>query len=187
MTDEPQHLFWDSCVFIRYLTGQPPEGLSDIEQYLDDAVHGKARIYVSTVAFTEIKPQFLRRRDYGDINDFFRDFEGAFSLISPTPDIFSWAGALRDPMYHHATKKPRVVGTPDAIHLMTCIYARDVLGLKDIIFQTFDDGKGKNWEGKCVPLLSFHEWTSGLENNKLVQAVVKLPRQKPIHPEPRLT
>lgn len=121
MTDEPQHLFWDSCVFIRYLTGMPPEGVTDIEQHLNDAAAGKVKIHLSTVAFTEIKPQFLRQNDYGDINDFFRDFEGAFSPISPTPDILPWAGALRDPQYHHVTKKPRVVGTPDAIHLMTSL------------------------------------------------------------------
>lgn len=69
---------------------------------------------------------------------------------------------------------------------MTCVFARDVLGLEDIVFHTFDDGKGKNWEGKCVPLLSFDEWTGGLEDNELVQAVLKLPRQKPTHPEPNL-
>lgn len=186
MTTEPQHLFWDSCVFIRYLTGEPAEGVADIEQYLSDAVDGKVTINFSTIAFTEIKPQFLRKKQYGDINDFLADFEGAFSPISPSPDILARAGALRDPYYQHAVKDPRVVGTPDAIHLMTCVHARDVLGLDGIVFHTFDDGKGRNWEGKCVSLLSFQDWTTGLENNELVQSVVRLPRQKPCHPEPLL-
>jgi hypothetical protein len=43
-------------------------------------------------------------------------------------------------------KKPfeskRVVGTPDAIHLMSCVYARDVMKVSDVTFHSTDEGRG---------------------------------------------
>ena len=85
-----------------------------------------------------------------------------------------------------STKKPskRVVGTPDAIHLTTCLHIRDVLGLSDIVFHTFDDGKGKTWEGKCLPLLSFETWFPAGNRTSYVENVCGLSRTLPNHPQP---
>jgi hypothetical protein len=77
----------------------------------------------------------------------------------------------------------RVVGTADAIHLMTCLYARDVLGIGDIVFHTLDEGKNANWEGKCVPLVTYEKWTVGLPANKLVAEVCGLARNFPRRPQ----
>lgn len=185
MSGEPANIFWDSCVIIRYLTEHPRDYVDDIGRFLEDAKQGVAKIHVSTICFTEIRPQYLRQKGYGDIHDFFRDFEGAFATIDTNPNILTWAGTLRDPSYNHPRKKARVVGTADAIHLMTCVYAKTVLGIGNIVFHTLDDGKSRNSEeGRCVPLLSFEEWTSGLEANELVQSVVDLRRERPIHPQP---
>jgi hypothetical protein len=38
------HLFWDSCVFIRYLTGIPPEHNGDIDDYIEDAKKGSGSV-----------------------------------------------------------------------------------------------------------------------------------------------
>jgi hypothetical protein len=111
------------------------------------------------------------------------DFEGAFSPIGPSPDIFVRAASVRDISYPNPNGgKDRVVGTADAVHLMTCIYARDVLGISHIVFHTLDAGKGDTWEGKCVPLLAFEKWTAGVPKNPYVPEICKLRRELPTHP-----
>jgi hypothetical protein len=155
---DPKNMFWDSCVFIRYITESPQDYVNDIEQYIKDARERKRTIYFSTLVYTEIRPRFFRQ---GNIHDFFDDLTGMFVPVDPTPNIFITAGAMRDidstnPADPNGPR--RVIGTPDSIHLATCLHLRDILGIADIVFHTFDDGKGKNWEGRCVPLLSFERW-----------------------------
>jgi hypothetical protein len=159
--------------------------LKDITQHINDAADGKTHIHFSTVALAEIKPSHLIQKGYGDINDFMADFEGAFSPISPTPDILAQSGSVRDISYPHPTvgEKDRVLGTADAIHLMSCVYVRDVLGIAKIVFHTLDAGKGKNWEGACVPLLTFEKWTVGIPKNPYVPKIVALKRELPTHPQ----
>lgn len=156
----PRHLFWDSCVFIRYLTRIPPEGIADLEDLVRDtqrkADAERRKVIYSTIVFTELRPRFLKPGQ--SIGDFFDDLGASFEPIDPNPNILRAAGELRDAVVTDpSTKKPsnRVIGTPDAIHLMTCVWAKRALGLDDIVFHTYDAGKGTSWEGKCVPLLSF--------------------------------
>ena len=40
----PKNVFWDSCVFIRFLTRQPQELLGHIDQYVQEARCGKLTI-----------------------------------------------------------------------------------------------------------------------------------------------
>lgn len=179
------HYFWDSCVFIRYLLNEPgAELIRDISQHIEDARNGKIQIHFSTLALAEIKPSHLQKRGYGDAIDFLEDFKGAFAPIGPSPDIFVRSASIRDFSYPNPNGgRDRVMGTADAVHLITCLFARDELGMPDIVFHTLDDGKGKNWEGKCVPLLTFEEWTTGIPKNRYVQEICRLPRQLPCHPE----
>ena len=152
-----------------------------------EAEQGERAIYVSTVAMAEIRPEFLQAKKIGSIFDFFEDFKSAFRLISPTPDIMARSGQLKGLKYtKKGTKAQRVVGTGDAIHLMTCLHAKEELGAGDILFHTLDEGKGKTWEGKCVPLLKFEDWCEGLRDHPLVSKVIALPRRKPEHPAPKL-
>jgi hypothetical protein len=93
------------------------------------------------------------------------------------------AGELRDadptnPSDATTTNK-RSIGIADAIHLQTCLYLRDVMNVKDIEFQTFDEGKGKTWEGKCVPLLGFEKWFPEATRTKRVRDVCGLTRKLP--------
>jgi hypothetical protein len=185
LTKIENNYFWDSCVFIRYLTGSLGDKyFADICQHIDDVKAGKTQIHYSTIAFAEIKPSHLHIRDYGSIGAFFDDFQSAFSPIGPTPDILIRAGAIRDMLYSSPDGgKDRPVGTADAIHLMTCLYARDVLGIRDIVFQTLDEGKNGNHEGKCVPLVTYEKWTVGLPKNQLVTDICNLARDFPVHPQ----
>lgn len=95
--------------------------------------------------------------------------------LTDTPHEMEWIVALidarapkPDPCGPNKGAAIRFLSETLPIHLMTYIQARDVPRLDDIIFHTFDDGKGKNWEGNCFLLLIFHEWTNGTENNETV-------------------
>lgn len=186
MSEIRKALFWDSCVFYRYLTGSPDEYLQDIVQYIRDSQEGKIDILISTITLAEIRPSALRQKSFNSFDEFYDDVGGAFLLLGPTPEIMKRAAILKDRQYTHAKKGPRHIGTPDAIQLLTCLHATEDLGYKDIIFHTFDNGGGKGWEGKCVPLLSFEEWTTGCENEPLIGRVAALTRTKPLYPEPLL-
>lgn len=182
MNKNIQHYFWDSCVFSRYLTGEPEAHVSDIEQYIADAKNGLIQIHYSTIALAEIKPSHLVKRGFGDFNDFAKDFQGAFYPISPLPDVLLKASALRDFKYPNPNGgKDRILGLGDAIHLLTCIFAKEFLKLENIIFHTLDEGKGNSWEGNCVPLLTFEKYTDGVPNNPDVKKIIALKREKPIY------
>ncbi len=188
----PKNLFWDSCVFIRYLTRSPATLLADIDQYVVDCRDGKYTIHCSTLVYSEIWPRFLKKRGFGTPASFFSDLGSAFAPFDPNPNILSYAGALRD----HEPVNPgdqkiggtnkRSIGTPDAIHLATCLYLRDVAGVTDIVFHTFDEGKGKNWEGRCVPIIGFERWFPPDRRVKEVADVCSLIRTMPRHPSPDL-
>jgi predicted nucleic acid-binding protein len=185
LKDSP-NLFWDSCVFIRYLTGGV---LADeIGSLIADARKKSRTIYFSTIAFAEIRQRHFKGTTFGDIQDFFHDLGAAFEPIDPNPNILIAAGELRDaaptsPSGDTRAQAERVIGTADAIHLATCIYARDVMGISDIIFHTLDEGKGKTWEGRCVPLLGFERWFPEATRAPRVAEVCGLERRKPLHPQ----
>ena len=184
------HLFWDSCVFIRYITGDT-EGdcFSDICRFVDEARAGKRKIYFSTMAFAEIRQEFLMQAEYGSIQEFFADLGSSFIPIDANPNILIAAGELRsakstNPQYPDKSGRP--IGTADAVMLTSCLFARDVLGISDIVFHSFDTGSGKSWEGRCVPLVGFERWFPATGRAPRVAQVCGLPRSLPIHPEPQL-
>jgi predicted nucleic acid-binding protein len=183
---DPQNMFWDSCVFIRYLTQTPSQYVQDIENFIRDAQAGRRSIYFSTLAFTEIRPRYLRQHQHGSIQDFFDNWRSAFIPIDPTPNVYITAGELRDvdpTNPSDATAPLRVLGTADSIHLATCLHVRDTLGARDIVFHTFDEGKGKTWEGRCVPLLTFERWYPQNRRTPLIEDICNLPRRIPAYPQ----
>ena len=179
------NIFWDSCVFYRYITRFPAEGLNDLDELVVDAVAGRRKIYYSTLCFAEVRPSFLKPH-YGRIDEFIADMGKAFEAIDPNPNILLRAGSLKDaPVTDPGTGQlsKRVVGTADAIHLMTCLWLRDALGVSDAVFQTYDAGKGTSWEGKCVPLLGFERWYPEANRTREVEDVCGLTRGLPLHPQ----
>ncbi len=187
MADGP-NLFWDSCVLTRYLTESPPDHVSDISKFIAEAREGKFKIWISTILYVEVRPSQLRKKAYGSIEDLISAFEGAFFPIGPTPTILLRAARLRDYSYQRQAPQPgerkRVLTVPDAIHLATCLYVKEALGISDIKFHTFDDGRGSNYEEKAVSLLRFEEYASHLTSDPDVAAVCALERTKPTHPQP---
>lgn len=182
------HMFWDSCVFIRYLTNTPTDHVDDIERLINDARSGLSRIYYSSICFTEIRPRFLRHKGFGSAHDFFSSLGPSCEPIDPNPNILADAGELRDadpvnPSDPSPNTRKRVIGTADAIHLTTCLYLRDVMNVPDVVFHTFDEGKGTTWEGRCIPLLGFERWFPPNARTPKVEDVCRLPRAKPLHPQ----
>jgi hypothetical protein len=145
-------------------------------------------LYFSTFTFVEIRQNSLKKKGVLSVRDFFKDMASAFIPIEPNPNILIAAGELRDAEPTNPsdakTQNKRVIGSVDAIHLMTCCYARDVLGIDGIIFHTFDEGRGKSWEGKCVPIIGFEKWFPPATRTPRVTEVCNLPRSKPIHTSP---
>jgi hypothetical protein len=188
LTTPTTNLFWDSCVFIRFLTQSSGKGLNHIHPIISDAKKNIVKIYYSTIIYTEIRPSHLKS-EYGSIDNLFKALGSSFEPIDPNPNILKFAGELRDARPTNPNKgetTSRVIGTPDAIQLMTCVHVRDTLDVSDIEFQTYDEGKNPGWEGKCVPLLGFERWYPENSRGPRVQEVCDLPRVQPHHENPGL-
>lgn len=186
-----QNLFWDSCIFIRYVCGdESADHFQDIARYIDDVKSGKRKVYFSTITYAEMRQDFFKGSPFGSIKDFFSDMGSNFIPIEPGPNILIATGELRSSKSTNPgdpnPPKQRSIATPDAILLMTCLYARDALGIDDIVFQTTDEGKGKNWYGKSIPIIGFERWYPEATRTERVREVCSLSREKPLHPEPTL-
>jgi len=181
--DAPQHLFWDSCVITRYLTGNPPGNEGVLNKLVDEAKAGKLKIWHSTLIYTEVRPKQLAEGGFASMSEFIDDMAGALFPIGPTPSILTRAGRVRDYSYlHHSpqdNEKTRVLSVPDAIQLCTCLHVKEDRGVSDIVFCTYDDGKGKNYEERAVSLLRFHDYATAHVNDPDVAAVCELDRRKP--------
>lgn len=179
----PENIFWDSCVFIRYLTENPRDYVDDIARYITDAKHGRRQIYYSTIAYTEIRPRHLR--PYQTIQRLFADWGRAFVPIEPNPNILINAGILRDANITNpgGENHNRSIGGPDAIQLMSCVFARDVMGVSDVVFHTFDSGKNSKRGEKSVPLLGFERWFLKEDRSEQIESVCSLTRTEPRYPD----
>ena len=186
MADRLKNYFWDSCCFIAYLNNETHAyDVASLEQFIDDAKNGKAMIHTSTIALAEIRPSFMKKRSIGSFAEFMEDMNGAVVLADATPNIMIASGHYKDLKYTKSNSKGRNLSTPDAIMLATCIHLMDDAGVSIDCFLTFDDGKKRGFDGKAVPLLSYQEWCTGFAENEFASRIIRLPRQKPIHPEPR--
>lgn len=187
-----ENLFWDSCIFIRYLIGDTSAPhFSDIARFIDEAKAKKRKIYYSTLTYAEIRQEFFKPTAAGSVKDFFEDLGASFIPIEPNPNILIRSGELRSAKSTNPgdPKNPpaqRSIATPDAIILSTCLFARDAFGISDVIFQTTDEGKGKNWYGRSVPIIGFEKWYPESTRTERVKEICSLPREKPIHPQPML-
>lgn len=190
MTANLQPLFWDSCVFIRYLIGD--ESLpcfNDVCRFVDEARSGKRQIFYSTLIYAEIREDFIiQSGDYRSIREFFADLGGSFEPIDPNPNILMAVGELRSARSVNPDPRgnTRAIGTADAVMLMSALFTRDVLGVENLEFHSFDEGSGKSWEGKCVPLVGFDKWFPVPNRTPRVVEVCGLAKRLPVHPEPLL-
>jgi hypothetical protein len=185
------HLFWDSCVFIRFLIGdESADHFSDIARFIGDAKAKRRTIYFSTLTLAEMRQEFFQGTGYGGVQEFFEDLGASFVPIEPNPNVMIASGVLRSAKSTNPgdpnPPAQRTIATPDAIILTTCLFAKDQLGIEDVVFQTTDEGKGKNWYGRSVPIIGLERWYPETTRTEMVQRVCSLTRERPIHPEPTL-
>ncbi|MEZ5872855.1 MAG: hypothetical protein R3D32_13655 [Nitratireductor sp.] len=178
--------FWDSCVLIRYLTQNPPELLGDMAKILDEAKVGKRKIWISTILFAEFRPNLLSTNTrINSISDLVTEMEGVLIPVAPNMDITLRAGRMRRHSFYKPdgerqhNEKKRVLSVPDAIQLATCLFVKEALGINDIEFHTFDDGRGSNYEEKAVSLLRLADYAKHIDACADIEAVRNLIRIRP--------
>jgi hypothetical protein len=178
--------FWDSCTLIRYLTQVPADLVGDMAKILDEAKAGKRKIWISTILFAEFRPALLNENSrFKTIQELISEMEGVLRPVTPNMEITLRAGRMRNHSFirpigvRQATEKGRVLTVPDSIQLSTCLFVKEALGIDDIEFHTFDDGKGKNYEEKAVSLIQFEDYAKHITDCDDVEAVRKLVRIKP--------
>lgn len=179
--------FWDTCVLARHLTQNPPELVGDIARFLDEAKAEKRKIWYSTLLYAEFNPGFLAGSKFKTVNELIASLEGVLLPIGPTAPIMMRAGRIRGKVFRHreaqATEKNRVLTVADAIQFATCLYVKETLGIADIEFHTFDDGKSRNYDvtlqDKVVSLLRFEDYAHEHLNDPDIKAVCDLARIKP--------
>lgn len=168
---------------IRYLTGEPQGCEGILNKLVDEARAGKIKIWHSTLLYTEVRPKFVTKAGYSDMSALIDDMSGAFFPIGPTASILMRAGRMRDFSFlHHSPQKEektRVLTVPDSIQFATCLHVKEDRDVSDIVFCTYDDGKGSNYEEKAVSLLRFHEYATAHMSDPDVAAVCSLDRRKP--------
>ena len=188
MTSLHRNIFWDSCIFITYLTGSPATWANHIDDWLKSAEgDGGPTIYYSTLAMAEIKPSHLAKRSFGTFQDLVDRIGGTFSPIDPTPDIMLNAARMRDiPPLHSIKTASRVISMSDAIQLSSCVFAQHEMDLPDIRFHTLDHKAGTNAGEKTVPIIGLEDWFEVQRRNLILRDVCNLVREFPTHPNPTL-
>lgn len=124
-------VYWDSCVFITYLKGEPcwgQEVIDGINETVQDFDSGQCVLATSTLTRVEILQGFLDAEQKKKLKDFFS--RRGFFEQNLTPKIADRASSIRD---YYANLKPSVkLLTPDSIHLATAILLQvDVLNTLD--------------------------------------------------------
>lgn len=184
-----KHLVWDTCVFGRYLVGDPSYNLSDIESFMTDVRKGERTVYFSTIMLAEIGRPLAASGKGLDILQFSQSLGANFVGVDPNPVILALAGEIHASVSTNpdpTQPQRRVVALGDAVHLATALYLQEVMQVQDVMFHTFDRGRGKTWEGRCVPLLGFDRWFPEATRTEAIGRVCSLSRSEPRHPRPSL-
>lgn len=184
-----KRFFWDSCVFIAALNNESDYyDIASIKKYLKEAESDspdKVVIYTSAIIFSEVTPRKLFKSEFGTFEEFIKDFRGVIEVVEASPSVCSVAGRLKDLHYSKNGYDGRVLTTGDAIMLASILELEDVFGVTVDAMHTYDNGKRQAGpEGKAIPMLEFHTWCEGIEDDPLAKRIIGRKREKPIHPQP---
>jgi hypothetical protein len=94
MTSDLKHLVWDTCIFGRYLTADPPDFVPDIEAFFQDFRHSRKTVYFSSIVFAEIGRPLLKRGGSLDIMGFAKSLGSNFTIVDANANIMSMAGEI---------------------------------------------------------------------------------------------
>ena len=73
------------------------------------------------------------------------------------------------------------MGIGDSIFFATAIWLEDA-GESNLTFHSFDHGRKKGWEGKCVPVVNFRYWCKNLDSVPIVQRAKAIKTKNAVHP-----
>lgn len=163
--------------------------MADIKKHVADCEAGRSKIYISSIALAELRPSVVGKSGQSPASIINQACSFAIS-IDASPPIMSFAGLLKDNRYICGTDHPnadersRPLSTGDAIQLATAVHLREHWAVVGLEFHTFDEGKRASKEdgGKTVPMIGFHNWCKGIEDNEEVSLVCEMKRVKPTYP-----
>jgi hypothetical protein len=188
--------FLDTNVILRHANGSSGGCASDIDIILDDAVNRKRTIWVSHVLFAELRPSSFIPGRFGSVSDLARYIHSIAEVVTPDPNIMLMVARLRDVRWRREkslrqkNEKPKTMTLGDAIHIASALMVKDYIGVPDLEFQTWDDGKSKSNEldnnTKSLSLLHLECYASDISANEDVAAVLRLRRVPPILPQASL-
>jgi predicted nucleic acid-binding protein len=180
--------FLDTNVVLRHANSDDGAHSGDIARILEDAENNKRRLWISSVLFGELRPSSFAPGKFASVNDLAKYIRSIATVIAPDPNIMMAAARLRDIRWNRVgrqrNEKPRTISLGDAIHLSSAIFVRDVVGIEDIEFLTFDDGRSETDElddgTSSLSILRLEDYTDGIGSNQDVAGLVRLPRMRPI-------
>ena len=141
---QPEVQYWDSCLFISFLTNLEANRVDVIRELLDQvqARKSRLRIVVSTLVLAEVRPSETYTKDH---------YEEIIELFDTDRPYFQFYGLTRG-----IAKRSRDIGSahprlsvPDSIHIATAIEAG-----ADVLF-TYD-GDQKKESRRSGRMLQYH-------------------------------
>lgn len=182
--------FLDTNVILRFANNQAGSEAGDIDTIIRESIGiTKTRqIWVSSVLFAELRPSNLVQEKFSSVEDLSGYIQSLATVVTADVNTMMRAAKFRDLFWSRADKskleKPRRMSLGDAIHIASALWVKEVVGVADLEFLTFDDGKSASVDGerkeKPLSLLRLHEYTDGLGNNSDVTSAVLLRRIPPI-------
>jgi predicted nucleic acid-binding protein len=142
MKNDNAIFYWDSCLFLSYINGEP--GRSNIfEDLLDEVERNKGEVFTSTIAIVEVAYASRERLSFSlstkiqnQINEIWAD--PYISLVEFNRPIAELARQLiRDAIPNKWVLKPK-----DAVHLASALWVNNNIS-KVNEFCTYDDGLAK--------------------------------------------
>ena len=165
MPDVPKIIYWDSCVFLYYVS-MIPEHLSLLEQILEDSASDSSPIKIYTSALTHVEVSFAASEQQNRaldpeaerlIGNLWSD-PGAVVSVEYHADI----GQLATSLIRNAVIKGQSLKPLDAIHLCTAQWLSSV-GLTVEEFHTYDQGLFR-----YAPIVGFPIVEPRIENPRML-------------------
>lgn len=182
--------FFDTNVLLRHANDDSGHEAQDIDKILRESVGpGKKRnIWISSVLLAELRPSNFVPGKFESVDDLGAYIRSVATVVTPDFATMMRVARLRDLKWcrpnSQAGEKARQMTLGDAIHIASAIWVKEVVGVKDLEFLTFDDGKSDSDEldpeSKSLSLLRLEDYTDGMAGNADVRAAVMLRRIKPI-------
>lgn len=185
------HHFLDTNVLLKHANADSGDCAGDLQKILDEAASTSPtrKLWISGALLGELRPSIFKpSSNFQDVDALAKYVRSIADIITPNPNVWARIARLRDikwerpPNTRQAGEKYRRMSFADAMHIASALFVKEALGISDLEFLTFDEGKGDNAEdmaSKPLSLLSLEEFTHGISGSGDVVAAVGLHRCRP--------